>query len=434
MVGRYTSIAVGDNGNPVIAHSDAIANSLEFYSCDNPICSSGTARTLDNPSDNVGWYISMVIGRDGRPVISYYDHFTAQSLKFYACDDPSCTSGTARTLHDSPSDDLGRYTSIAIGTNGNPVVSYHDATAGALKFYICDNPACTSGSVRTLDDQVNIVGQHTSVVIGQDGYPVISYHDYTAGALKLLKCNDRTCGPVTAIGKSQPSLVPSGLVGYWSFNGPDLSTTTAFDRSGQGNNGTLVGSPKPKPAPGKVGQGLRFQPIPNVDYVNVGSPAIYDNMTALTISSWVRFANLSGGFATVVQKTLGATPISAPGWRLDVSTMGIVSFTAYSTLGMYAPSGFLSGAFGNDWHHVVCTWDGGLSIGSGKIYIDGAPATIFGDSNVGGSRGDDSVSEVQIGGYQSQLFYHFDGILDEVRLYNRVLTPAEVKQLYNAGR
>ncbi len=31
----------------------------------------------------------------------------------------------------------------------------------------------------------------------------------------------------------------SGLVGYWSFDGPDMSGNTAYDRSGQGNNGTL---------------------------------------------------------------------------------------------------------------------------------------------------------------------------------------------------
>ena len=34
-----------------------------------------------------------------------------------------------------------------------------------------------------------------------------------------------------------------GLVGFWSFDGADMSGSTAYDRSGQGNNGTLTNGP-----------------------------------------------------------------------------------------------------------------------------------------------------------------------------------------------
>src|SRR3990167_5976240 len=48
----------------------------------------------------------------------------------------------------------------------------------------------------------------------------------------------------------------SGLVGYWSFDGKDMAGNTAYDRSGQNNNGTLTNGPTR--TIGKIGQGLSF--------------------------------------------------------------------------------------------------------------------------------------------------------------------------------
>src|SRR3989338_6317626 len=49
----------------------------------------------------------------------------------------------------------------------------------------------------------------------------------------------------------------SGLVGYWSFDGKDMAGNTAYDRSGNANNGTLTNGPVR--TIGKIGQGLRFE-------------------------------------------------------------------------------------------------------------------------------------------------------------------------------
>ena len=42
---------------------------------------------------------------------------------------------------------------------------------------------------------------------------------------------------------AQTDVLTNGLVGSWSFDGPDVSGTTATDRSGQGHHGTLTGGP-----------------------------------------------------------------------------------------------------------------------------------------------------------------------------------------------
>src|SRR3990167_9951146 len=62
----------------------------------------------------------------------------------------------------------------------------------------------------------------------------------------------------------------SGLVGYWSFDGKDMAGGTAYDRSGNSNNGTLTppAGGGPLPAIGKIGQGLSFVGVG--DYVSVG--------------------------------------------------------------------------------------------------------------------------------------------------------------------
>src|SRR3989344_9627788 len=61
----------------------------------------------------------------------------------------------------------------------------------------------------------------------------------------------------------------SGLVGFWSFDGKDMATTIAFDRSGNNNNGTLTNGPKP--AIGKVGQGMDFDG--SNDFINMSDPS-----------------------------------------------------------------------------------------------------------------------------------------------------------------
>jgi hypothetical protein len=105
-----------------------------------------TARTLDS-TGQVGLYTSVAIGTDNNPVISYYDH-TNGDLKVYVCADAACASGTARTLDSTGA--VGLYTSIAIGTDNNPVISHFDNTNGDLKVYVCADAACTDGTARTI--------------------------------------------------------------------------------------------------------------------------------------------------------------------------------------------------------------------------------------------------------------------------------------------
>jgi hypothetical protein len=201
-LGTYTSLALGADGLPVISYRGQNAT-LKVAKCGNPACTAGNSIvTVDDPADGstVGSFTSIAVPADGRPVISYLD-LTAMTLKVAKCGDPACSAGNvATTVDDPPGGNLiGGYTSLALGADGLPVVSYHDQTSGALKVAHCGDPACTAGNtLSTVDDPANAtVGTHTSIAVGADGLPVISYRDQSAGALKVAHCDDVACTTAT---------------------------------------------------------------------------------------------------------------------------------------------------------------------------------------------------------------------------------------------
>ena len=195
-VGQYTSLAIGNDGLPVISYYDFGAGALKVAKCANAACT-GTAiiTTVDGSPNNVGRHTSLAIGSDGRPVISYQDATTA-ALMVAKCGNAACTGpATITTVDDPPLNSVGTFSSIAIGSDSLPVISYLDGTAGALKVAKCANAACTgTATITTVDDQgANNVGLYSSLAIGGDGLPVISYHDATADTLKVAKCVTVDC-------------------------------------------------------------------------------------------------------------------------------------------------------------------------------------------------------------------------------------------------
>ena len=84
------------------------------------------------------------------------------------------------------------YTSIAIGADKHPVISYYDTINHDLKVAHCNSASCRSATITTLDSAGD-VGQFSSIAIGRDGLPVISYYDATNADLKVAHCIDTVC-------------------------------------------------------------------------------------------------------------------------------------------------------------------------------------------------------------------------------------------------
>ena len=142
-----------------------------------------TPTTVDS-TGNVGGFTSIATGDNGNPIISYYDD-TNGDLKVAACTTPGCTGTATITTVDSTGR-VGWYTSIAIGDNGLPVISYYNITNPALKVAACTTTNCTGTTTITTIDSTGLVGINTSIAIRDNGLPVISYYDATNGDLKVV--------------------------------------------------------------------------------------------------------------------------------------------------------------------------------------------------------------------------------------------------------
>ena len=201
-VGFYTSITIGVDGNPVISYADGDPNfDLKLVHCTNPSCSThDTPVTLDS-AGNVGFYTSITIGVDGNPVISYTEFSPNFDLKLVHCTNASCSTHDTPVTLDSAVD-VGLYTSITIGVDGNPVISYSEFSPNFdLKLVHCTNPSCSTHDTPVTLDSAGDIGLDTSITIGADGLPVISYRDLGINRVIVAKCNDQSCvsSPVITI-------------------------------------------------------------------------------------------------------------------------------------------------------------------------------------------------------------------------------------------
>lgn len=206
--GAYNSITVGADGLPVIAYHDEGYYDLRVFHCADAACAKGTMAIVDDSTAYIGAHAAIAIGADGLPVISYHDT-TNRELKVAKCGNAGCTAGNTLTAVDTEGE-CGSYTSIAVGTDGLPIVSYLDITNFDLKVLKCGDAACTAGNVASVVDGAGSnVGQHTSIAIGVDGLPVVSYYDSTNSGLKVAKCGDASC----SAGNTLTLLDADGLMG-----------------------------------------------------------------------------------------------------------------------------------------------------------------------------------------------------------------------------
>ncbi len=219
----------------------------------------------------------------------------------------------------------------------------------------------------------------------------------------------------------------SSLVAHWMFD--EGSGTSASDSSGNGNAGTLQNGPTW--TTGQIGGAVNFDG--GGDLVNAGSGATLDNLPALTVAAWIKPNSAGEGSAgRIVQKGAGSQPTTGGFWfHLDTSNQ-LVLAVDYATTNMYrvsAASGITYGA----WTHVVVTWTGSATATNIKFYVNGVETSYNATAPNGvGTRVNDGATSFTIGN-ESGGTRTFDGALDDVRVYNRVLSASEITAVHNAG-
>lgn len=147
--------------------------------------------TADDPANQVGSWISVAVPADGRPVISHSDS-TAPGLRVTKCGNPACSAGNVSTTMDAA---VGRafYTSMVIGPDGLPLISYHEPNTTTLRVLKCGNATCTAGNTMSTADDTPGSGWYSSIAIGSDGLPVIGHYQASAAVVRITHCGNPAC-------------------------------------------------------------------------------------------------------------------------------------------------------------------------------------------------------------------------------------------------
>jgi PKD repeat protein len=195
----------------------------------------------------------------------------------------------------------------------------------------------------------------------------------------------------------------------------------ANDESGHGNNGIVNGA---VPAPDRFDRpdgAYYFDGID--DYINVPDNEIFQIIdNSVTVAIWAKVSYLTNRFFLYKGDSQTNREYSM-GFQVD----------SLAAFGINNLGGFQENQFGvltydileeDTWYHIVGTWDGTYH----KIYLNGV---------LQGS----ATPEVTIGNYDSDLYigsyggnierYALNGVIDDVRIYNRALTDEEVNILYS---
>ncbi|MEK7606191.1 MAG: LamG domain-containing protein [Patescibacteria group bacterium] len=218
------------------------------------------------------------------------------------------------------------------------------------------------------------------------------------------------------------SSLNSGLVGYWTFDGKNM-TPKVMDSSGQENTGVLAGFTSTTTGVGRIGQALIFDG--SDDKVTVGSSPLLTT-TTFSLSAWIKLNNEA---LSIEREYIVFSQYNAGTGRT------IFSADSRAANGNDAARFFIGGAGGIDvttttkvpenvWTHISVVSNAGVTqtYFNGVADGTGATATIIPES-----------TGVQLGGNSLLSTSYFPGVIDDMRVYNRALSVAEINRLYTLG-
>ncbi|MHC4111997.1 MAG: LamG-like jellyroll fold domain-containing protein, partial [Planctomycetota bacterium] len=195
------------------------------------------------------------------------------------------------------------------------------------------------------------------------------------------------------------------LVGWWRLD--EDSGITATDSSSNGIDGTLIGGPVW--VPGQIGGALQFDG--SDDYVDFGNPPGFPaGISARSMCGW------------------GKTDTLADGWRW-IAAYGSPATSQAMFIGINGDDLF-GGGYGDDvqlndfwgvgvWHHICLTYDGTTA----RLYADGIEvASAAKNWNL-------ILSRAHLGRQVNDIAEFWDGLIDDVRIYSKVLSQAEIEAI-----
>jgi hypothetical protein len=232
-----------------------------------------------------------------------------------------------------------------------------------------------------------------------------------------------------------------GLIGHWKLD--ETGGSTATDSSGHGFHGTLADRSMPLWTTGAVGGALDFDGISQA--VIVGPSPALDDLTRYTIAAWIKprgFGQETPGPVGPVRlgrilnkRSIDGVTAARTGWSLFLTgprDEGSLSNTFCFNQAYSAEDGSW-GAPDNAivlgvWQHVALAYDNSSDANSPVFYLNGKPVATRVSTAPAGSAIPDATVTLSIGN-TSARDRAFDGAIDDVRLYNRILSASEIGAL-----
>jgi hypothetical protein len=210
----------------------------------------------------------------------------------------------------------------------------------------------------------------------------------------------------------------TGVYAHWHLN--ESSGTNVADAGPNGYDGTTQNMEDVDWIAAKLNNGLRFDG--SNEYVDCGGIAQFERTDTFSFEGWIKTSTAS--------KIVMASHNGTRGWMIYIAGSGklfvaLDNATSGNRITRYSGAAVTSGA----WVHFVATYDGSSTLAGLNIYINGS---------LDNGTGTDALSATIVSGSSMTLGrradgLYFNGDMDEVVIYNKELTSAEVTARYNSG-
>ena len=233
-------------------------------------------------------------------------------------------------------------------------------------------------------------------------------------AATTITASEISTGLYVQIDSNLPS--DEDLVGYWNFD--EGIDSVANDASGNGHTGTLTNMEAADWVAGMVGTCLDFDGVD--EYVSCGDIAATEGDVDLSIFVWAKGIQSGTAFGLVAKSTGGTRS-----WALQKNSVTNLRSRIYFAEGGNTEVNYTV-PNDDEWHFYGFTYD--KTTGYHRLYFDGVE--VDSDNTPTGTIKDTATS-VYIGRtYTGGTNYSWDGLIDEPKIYNAVISAEEAYALY----